>query len=185
VCESVADLYARDREILGTTERVVVARLMIYLNEHLRYLATNGLVLDQEYERVDQVTKALVGTQPPARKIVPDLILHRRRDTGSLGNLLAIEVKTKVGSNGRLHDFAKLSVLTGHIKFADAYEKCLRRPGDPLPNGQKHRGRVGLPRGMSPYSHGAWLLVTPTQADSESWWWSGGRSPRRHSCNAA
>ncbi|GAB4102989.1 hypothetical protein GCM10028790_20080 [Micromonospora taraxaci] len=61
ICASVHDLYTHDLDLLGTTKRVVVGRLMIYLNRHLTGLSLNGLVLDQDYERAGQATKRLIG----------------------------------------------------------------------------------------------------------------------------
>ncbi|GAA0393474.1 hypothetical protein [Micromonospora gifhornensis] len=170
------DLYTHDLNLLGTTERAIVGRLMVYLDRHLAHLSRDGLVLDQDYERAGQVTKTLVGTGMRARKVVPDLVFHRRRDPGPAGNLLAIEVKTDSRSNGRLHDFAKLSVLTGHVTQAIAYDRCLRLYGDPAPPRQSEKGMVGLPDGMHPYRDGLWLLLEPTGV--RCWWWSNGRGPQ-------
>lgn len=183
VCAAIDDLYARDSKLLGTTERAVVGRLMVYLDQHLADLSRSGLVLDQDYERAGQVTKRLVGTGLPNRKIVPDLIFHRRHDLGPAANLLAVEVKTRNRQDGRLHDFAKLSVLTGHVRQAIAYDKCLRLPGDPAPPRQRERGTVSLPQRMHPYRYGLWLLLTPNAA--ECWRWSNRRSPESLSCTVS
>jgi len=183
VCVSVHDLYDSDSEILGTTERVVVGRLILYLNGHLAGLIENGIVLDQDYERAGRITKRLAGTGLPDRKMVPDLILHRRRDQGPSGNLLAIEVKTVKNNYGRLHDFAKLSVLTGHADNALAYGNCLRLPGDPEPTRQTLRGHVSLPCDMHPYKYGLWLLVAPT--GPQFWWWLDRRGPKLLTCDTS
>jgi hypothetical protein len=170
------DLYARDLDLLGTTERAVVGRLMVYLDKHLAGLSQSGLVLDQDYERAGQVTKRLVGTGLPDRKVVPDLVFHRRHDQGPAGNVLAMEVKTDSRLDGRLHDFAKLSILTGHVTEVIAYDKCLRMPGDPAPLGQSEKGTVSLPDGMHPYRYGLWLLLKPNGA--QCCWWSNRKGPR-------
>ncbi|MCG5446161.1 hypothetical protein NIE79_004728 [Micromonospora sp. NIE79] len=154
---------------------------MIYLNRHVTGLSLNGLVLDQDYERAGQVTKRLIGAGL-GRKIIPDMIVHRRHDLGPAGNLLAIEVKTHNREDGRLHDFAKLSVLTGHAAEAIAYDKCLRLlPSDPVPSDQSFRGHVSLPASMCPYKHGLWLLLEPD--GPQYWWWSSGSGPRRLACD--
>jgi hypothetical protein len=180
VCDAVNDVRQKDPEILGTTERVLVGRLMIYLNSRLKPVIDDELRLDQEYERAGQVTKRLAGHGGIAdRKIVPDMILHRRFDQGPDGNLLAIEVKTLAGQHARLHDSAKLAVLTGHAQSALAYEKSLRLVGDPAPR-QALRGNVYLPPGMHPYKYGLWLLVTP--GGTEFRWWIDGAAPRQIPC---
>jgi len=96
-------------------------------------------VLDQEYQRFKYETKTLEG--PRARKVVPDLILHRRHEAD--GNVLVIEVKTARGEGERLHDFAKLYVLTGCAEYAEDYDGSLRLPGNQLP-GEQQDVRVGL-----------------------------------------
>ncbi|RQX05722.1 hypothetical protein DLJ59_06900 [Micromonospora inaquosa] len=163
-------------DLLGTTERAVVGRLMVYLDRHLAALSSSGLVIDQDYERAGQATKRLTARGMPDKKIVPDLIFHRRRDLGPTGNVLAIEVKTDRRADGRLHDFAKLSVLTGHVTTAIAYGKYLRLHGDRAPEGQARTADVSLPLGMSPYKYGIWLLLEPR--GTECWWWSNGKAPQ-------
>ena len=182
VCASVRDVYRKDPEIVGTTERVVVGRLMIYLNGHLNDAIKREFSLDQDYERAGPVTKRLDGRGALlGRKIVPDMILHRRLDTGPEGNLLAIEVKTSSSKYAKLHDFAKLSILTGHAKHALAFDKCLRLNGDEPPN-QKLQGHVFLPANMHPYKYGLWLLIVPN--GTEYWWWMNGSSPQQTNCDS-
>lgn len=60
--------------------------LMIYLDRHLTGLSLNGLVLDQDHERTGQVTKRLIGAGF-SRKVITDMIVHRRHDLGPAGNL--------------------------------------------------------------------------------------------------
>jgi hypothetical protein len=153
---------------------------MIYLHKRLRHLESDGLVLDQEYQRFEYETKTLEG--PRARKVVPDLILHRRRDAN--GNVLVIEVKTARGEGERLHDFAKLAVLTGCAKYAEDYEGSLRLHGTQLPGEQTCQGRFSLPAAMAPYKHGLWLLVPPDGIDPEYWWWSNGTFLDKESSDA-
>ncbi|GAA3273533.1 hypothetical protein Dvina_37415 [Dactylosporangium vinaceum] len=176
VLTSVEELYDRDAVILGTTERVVVGRLMIYLNARLTQLISRGYVLDQEYERFGLVKKAFTGGAAlEDRKFVPDIILHRRLDNADSANLLAVEVKTD-RQRGRLHDFAKLSLLTGHAHYALAFNKSLRLEGAATPAGQRQVGEVYRPDCMSPYRFGLWLLVLPQRA--EFWWWLNGAAPQ-------
>lgn len=177
VRDSVNELNRRDREILGTTERVVVGRLMIYLYQRLQDLECDGWVLDQEYQRIEGEIKRPDGPATP--KIVPDLVLHSRMDR--TGNLLMIEVKANKesahpGNGERLHDFAKLALLTKQVDHVDAYgadgdRLYLRRPGDDPPDRLDHRGELHL-RSMAPYKHGLWLLIPPQPAAPEYWWWS-------------
>jgi hypothetical protein len=164
------DLYDRDIDLLGTTERAVVGRLMVYLDKHLAGLSRGGLVIDQDYEHAGQATKRLAATGLPDKKVVPDLVFHRRGDPGPTGNVLAIEVKTNSRADGRLHDFAKLSVLTGHVTGAIVYDKCLRLHSGPALPQQARKGEVRLLPDMSPYRYGIWLLLETSGA--ECWWWS-------------
>lgn len=182
VRESVDELVRRDREILGTTERVVVGRLMIYLYQRLQCLEEDSWVLDQEYQRIKGEIKRPDGPRSP--KIVPDLALHRRIDCE--GNLLVIEVKTTRASGnprnpGRLHDFAKLSLLTGSVPSVKAYgpRRLLRLPECDPP------GRGGAPeeihlRSMAPYKYGLWLRIPPDES-AGCWWWSDHNVPRQPS----
>lgn len=180
VQESVRELYRRDEKVLGTTERVVVGRLIIYLYERLRKLERDGWVLDQEYQRIEEKIKRTDPGDPRSPKIVPDLALHRRMD--STGNLLVIEVKTsresKDPSNSeRLHDFAKLSLLTETSKYVDAYRGnpvLLRLPGSDPPPGRGAPQHISLD-GMAPYEHGLWLRVPQRYEDAGYWWWSEGK----------
>jgi hypothetical protein len=173
VGESVDELYRRDQEILGTTERVVVGRLMIYLYLRLSDLEENGWVLDQEYQRIEGEIKRPDGPLSP--KIVPDLALHRRMDRE--GNLLVIEVKTtRMSSNpsnpGRLHDLAKLSLLTGSVPSVKAYgpRRILRLSDCESPGGQGPPEAIHL-RSMVPYKYGLWLRIPPDEG-AECWWFS-------------
>lgn len=168
VHDSVGELMERDREILGSTERVVVGRLMIYLHKRVQDLERMGWMLDQEYQRFEYRVKTLVG--PRKRKFTPDLILHRRRDRR--GNLLVIEVKTAKRKSRRPHDFAKLSVLTGHANYAEARQDGLRLPKDPVPAEQAHGENFRLPERFVPYKHGLWLFISPDEASTEFWWLS-------------
>ncbi|MDG6106960.1 hypothetical protein Daura_28095 [Dactylosporangium aurantiacum] len=163
------DLYRLDEAILQTTERVVVGRMMIYLDRHLdRWLAREpddgGLHLDQEYERFAGVTKVLRGeSSDRARKISPDVVLHRRRTNDDGANVLAIEVKVRQDAPDRLHDLAKLSVLTG-LSGAYAYGAGLRVRRDNTLG--EPTAMVGLPydagtgEQMRPYRFGLWLPIT-------------------------
>jgi hypothetical protein len=166
------DLYRRDPDVLGTTERVLVGRLIVYLTEHLRpwlsqEFGDGKLVLDQEYERSGSVTKRLTQARDGAlrRKITPDLILHRRHDNSARGNLLAIEVKARDSHDGYLHDRAKLAVLTGVANSARAYQGYLRLDGDkPRKPDDELQGLVGLPldendEAIHYYQHGLWMCL--------------------------
>lgn len=176
VLTSVDELYDRDEAILETTERVVVGRLMIYLNARLAHLINQGYVLDQEYERFGLVKKEFYGKgELDNRKFVPDMVLHRRVDNDDSANLLAVEVKTD-RRRGRLHDFAKLSLLTGHADHALAFTKSLRLEGAAEPAGQQQVGEVYRPGSMCPYRFGLWLLVLRERA--EFWWWLNGEAPQ-------
>ena len=179
---AVNRLRHRDRDILGTTEHVLVGRLMIYLNDQFKQWDDTKLVLDQDYERAGRDVKRVVSTTGLARKIVPDIVHHRRGSHDPEGNLLAIEVKVTNGNAGFLHDRAKLAVLTGLAPSAMAYPKALRLPGDPAPAASaKHHPRTRpspeqqLPRLTRPadpltsevihlYRFGLWLLVTQQTA---------------------
>lgn len=176
VLSAVDELFALDEEILGTTERVVVGRLANYLDARLTGLAEQRYALDQEYERVGLVGKRFDGKgEIKDRKFVPDLIVHRRLRNGQHDNLLVMEVKTDAQGD-RLHDFAKLSVLTGHADSAVAYTRSLRIDGEDPPRGQQKRGKVWRPAGMNyPYRFGLWLLVLRDRV--EFWWWLGGPGP--------
>ena len=163
---AVARLRRNDGELCDTTERVVVARLMIYLEEELRLLPNpQGFRLDMEYERAETNPKAFYGLGPNGhpfrRKIVPDLVYHRRGVLGGSANHLAIEVKAQRGRRED-HDVAKLALLTGRAAYAYALftPRVLRLPGrcDP-PDPPPDRHVVVLPHGFQPYTFGALLRL--------------------------
>ncbi|MFF0123916.1 hypothetical protein ACFYP0_15065 [Micromonospora arida] len=70
----------------GDVDWTPVGRVDDLLNRHLTGLPLNGLVLDQDYERAGQVTKRLIGAGL-SRKIISDMIVHRRHDLGPAGDL--------------------------------------------------------------------------------------------------
>jgi hypothetical protein len=160
------DLWRRDGALDQTTERVVVARFMIYLERHLVRLDNPaGFCLDMEYERAGADPKTFAGRGPDGRpfrrKIVPDLVYHRRLDYGRHANHLAVEIKTR-RTKLEGHDLAKLSVLTGRepYAFASFTPKILirREPNDPIdPPCDRHV--VCLPTGFAPYKYGALLRL--------------------------
>ena len=157
-----------------------MGRLMIYLSLQLkRWDEQSYLTLDQDYERAGREVKQLVGANGLARKIVPDMVYHRRGSHHADGNLLAVEVKVADRSASFLHDRAKLAVLTGLCDHAQVYPKALRLDGDPRPSVDPPRdwtgpkpppgqpaGTVGRPTDpltkeqINPYRYGLWLLVT-------------------------
>jgi hypothetical protein len=162
---AVARLRQEDPELHQTTERVVVARLMIYLDEALGRLPNpRGFCLDMEYERAGVDPKAFAGRGPDGpfrRKIVPDLIYHQRLAQDEYANHLCIEVKAQP-SRMEEHDLAKLALLTGRTRYAFALSKpnTLRLPGpsDP-PEPPADRYIVLRPPGTSPYTFGVLLRL--------------------------
>ncbi|GAA4256461.1 hypothetical protein [Dactylosporangium darangshiense] len=163
---AVGRLRREDQDLEQTTERVVAARLMIYLDSELGRLPNPaGFRLDMEYERAGHDPKAFAGRGPGGhfrRKIVPDLIYHRRLDDDGLyANHLAIEVKTRPTSREG-HDLAKLALLTGRVQYAfvSFRPNLLRRPNpeDPvMPPPDRHV--VVLPPTIRPYTFGAFLRL--------------------------
>lgn len=102
-------LYKVDADLVrnDTNERCLAARFFAYMQNHTaRDPAFEGLTWDPEYNRVGE------GCDPKemkdGRKIIPDLILHRRGDNGA--NICAIEFK-KEGRSIRC-DLKKLAELT-------------------------------------------------------------------------
>jgi hypothetical protein len=162
---AVARLRKEDPELDQTTERVVVARLMIYLDEALKRCPNpRGFRLDMEYERAGEDPKAFAGRGPDGpfrRKIVPDLIYHQRLAPDQYANHLAVEVKAR-RSRGEGHDLAKLALLTGRVSYVFALftPNTLRLPGpsDPLePPADRHV--VVRPQRIAPYTFGAFLRL--------------------------
>lgn len=170
---AIVTLRVSDGDLMGTTERAVVARLMIYLDRELSQLPHTGhLRLDMEYERTVRSVNALVAadperaikafdrSNPPAnarrqRKIVPDLIYHQR-DTSI--NHLVIEVKVgRFPAWQEQHDLAKLSLLTGRVNRIGMDSKRRFHPFDPdrWPNSEE----VRRPEDLSTYSYGAFLQL--------------------------
>jgi hypothetical protein len=162
---AVTRLRQEDHELRDTTERVVVARLMIYLDEALRRLPNpNGFRLDMEYERAGKDPKRFAGRGPKGpfyRKIVPDLVYHQRQVADDHANHLAIEVKAR-RTGTEYHDLAKLSLLTGRAPYAFALSNpnTLRLPGpsDP-PQHPPDQQVVLLPPGFAPYTFGTFLRL--------------------------
>jgi hypothetical protein len=160
---AVGHLRDRDRELRDTTERVVVARLMIYLDQELDELPNpKKFRLDMEYERAGTNPKAFAGSGPgrkSRRKIVPDLIYHQRLAQGDFANHLAIEVKARPG-RWEDHDLAKLALLTGRARYAFVERRTLRLPGpSDSPTPPPDRDVVCLRRGFQPYTFGALLRL--------------------------
>lgn len=117
-----------------------------------------------EYERAETNPKAFYGLGPSGpfrRKIVPDLVYHRRGALGGSANHLAIEVKAQRDSRED-HDVARLALLTGRAEYAFALftPRVQRLPGpsDP-PSPPPDRHVVVLPRGFQPYTFGALLRL--------------------------
>jgi hypothetical protein len=138
---------------------------MIYLDQQLKILPNPaGFRLDMEYERAGRDPKAFAGRGPNAgfrRKIVPDLIYHRRLSNDLDANHLAVELKTRPTSVED-HDLAKLALLTGRVPYllASFSPNLLRRPNaeDPAaPPPDRHV--VALPPTIRPYAFGVFLRL--------------------------
>jgi hypothetical protein len=162
---AVTRLRQEDLELCQTTERVVVARLMIYLDEELKSRPNpRGFRLDMEYERAGRDPKAFAGRGPDGpfrRKIVPDLVYHQRLANDDYANHLAIEVKARP-SRREDHDLAKLALLTGHVCYAFAFfaPNTLRLPGPsepPEPPPDRHV--VVRPPAITPYTYGVFMRL--------------------------
>jgi hypothetical protein len=162
---AVARLRQEDPELRQTTERVVAARLMIYLDEEFRHRPNpRGFRLDMEYERAGMDPKAFAGRGPNGpfrRKIVPDLIYHQRLAQDKYANHLAIEVKARP-SGTEDHDLGKLALLTGRVCYAFAFfaPNILRLPdpSDP-PEPPPDRHVVVRPPWITPYTFGVFLRL--------------------------
>lgn len=173
VHQSVQRLYTSDADLLGTTERVLASRLAIYLFQMIGEPRNDLVTVDCEYQRFGAVTKALVG-DGLRRKIVPDVLLHRRRDAGPYGNSLAIEVKPRFAGAPNLSDRAKIEMLVGVVDEVVAIKGGLRCRDDL--RGQRVLGQVRLPDGVSPYMFGLCLALGPDRVALD--WWRRGGPPR-------
>jgi len=166
---AVAQVYKDDHALLGTTERVLVGRLLIYMDRLLEETPGDGLHVDLDFERAGRDIKSLHQYGTPGalrRKIVPDIVVHRRAHNGPSDNLLAVEAKISEGTAGWLHDRAKLAVLTGNAECALAHRRYLRLPGDrPSPQDDPAPARVALPQDMHPYRLGVWACLLPGGPD--------------------
>jgi hypothetical protein len=137
---------------------------MIYLEGYLKKLENpHCFHLDMEYERVRSRTKALARSGDGGlswRKIVPDLIYHKRGSSREPYNHLVLEVKIRQTRRLEEHDLAKLSVLTGKDRYVFVSENLLSRrgPADPA-DPPANRDIVTLPEELEPYAHGALLRL--------------------------
>jgi hypothetical protein len=170
VHQSVQRLYASDADLFGTTERVLASRLAIYLFQAIDEPRSDLVVVDCEYQRFGAVIKAFAG-DGLRRKIIPDVLLHRRRDAGRDGNILAIEVKPRFSRMPSPSDRAKITMLVGVVDEVVAIKDGLRCLHDL--RGQPDLGRVRLPDWVHPYSFGLCLALGDNQAALD-WWRRGG-----------
>jgi hypothetical protein len=141
---------------------------MVYLSRRLGEPREDGYVLDQDYERSGAGVKRLSGGGLP-KKIVPDMIVHRRGGNNADDNLLVIEVKVSDQPAGILHDRAKLKVLTGNVGSVDVYGRWLRLPDEAEPRLARPRGSVSLPPDMSPYRYGVSVMVSAHEPPALTW----------------
>ena len=170
VHQSVQRLYANDADLIGTTERVLASRLAIYLFQAIGEPRNDLVVVDCEYQRFGREIKAFVG-DGLRRKIIPDVLLHRRQDAGPDGNILAIEVKPRFCRKPNLSDRAKIGILVGVIDEVMAIKDGLRCPADL--RGQCVLGPVRRPPGVHPYTFGLCLALGSNRAALD-WWRHGG-----------
>ncbi|MEV6349471.1 hypothetical protein [Actinoplanes sp. NPDC051851] len=158
---AIETLRSRDGDLTGTTERAVVARLMIYLDRELTRLpASPHLRLDMEYERSARSVKSFERPNPPTgarrrRKIVPDLVYHQR---GTSVNHLAIEVKAAPCPRWQEeHDLAKLLLLTGRTQRIGMDARGRFHPFDPA--GRPASEEIRRPRELGAYTYGVFLQL--------------------------
>lgn len=158
VRSALHSLLGEDPDCLDGTERTVTGRLAVHLDRALQRADDDeGYIVDIEYERAGGDVKRLQAEGRLGRKIVPDLLIHRRGLRGGDENLLVVEVKPRRRVPGveKVHDRAKLSLLTGQVNevFTGArkYLRFCRVPGD---------WPVSLPGGITPYRFGAWICLT-------------------------
>lgn len=91
-------------------ERATMHRVAHHMEEEFE-----GWNVDCEYDRNDQVKKSLSGTAGCSQRkmtdeIIPDIIVHHRRETGRENNLLVVELKRNAADDSC--DRAKLEGLT-------------------------------------------------------------------------
>ena len=186
VRELVLDAYdcfrKNDLGLLETTERAVAARLLIYLDALVaRRPVLVDYTVDFEYERTGAAIKGFAGLRAAddsghqkkfRRKIVPDLLIHRRMINDARSNLLAIEVKTnpRVSVAG---DRAKLNLLTNRHAWAEV-RPLGRHGGNRLILGGGDRPRdvdtAALPRGINPYAYGVLIRLSAGTSDPQYEW---------------
>lgn len=172
VREALYSLLGEDPDCLDGTERTVTGRLAVHLDRALQRINDDeGYIVDIEYERAGRDVKRLQAEGRLGRKIVPDLLVHRRGLHGGDENLLVVEVKPRrrVAESEAIHDRAKLSLLTGDVRTVfTGGRKYLRFDavaGD---------WAVSLPAAISPYRFGAWICVRSSDAELE---WFGNLPP--------
>ncbi|WP_374456995.1 hypothetical protein [Nocardioides sp.] len=166
VRDACALVMERDVPLLATTERVVVARLLVYLDRAVRqHEQLHDYDVDFEYERAGVNVKGFAGRRAQdadgiqasfRRKIVPDLLIHKRTVNDATSNLLAIEVKTDPDA-GLGPDQTKLTLMTDPDAWAAVYPVGVRG-GTRLALGRGPRPRdidtAALPHVVHPYAHG-------------------------------
>lgn len=127
--EALGRLYGEGPSILGASERAIVGRLFLHLHAVFPDSVGSGHVWDLEYAHDHQGPKGLERTTSPGavkRRLIPDLIWHRRRQPDAVGHLappseddnrVCIEVKIARGRNAAYSapDLAKLAILTGAV----------------------------------------------------------------------
>ena len=185
--DRAADLLLRGEEGLLRTanppERSIAARFFLYLEPELAKVTPKSLryTFDLDYERAEHDPKRLAAmgaeekraTAELGKKIIPDMLLHRRFSSAPDANYLAVEVKVKKPSRRREeHDLAKLRLLTGVVPWVEKNGNLLRTPDDP--GATPPEGALERPARIKPYRFGVMLrlhLLLPEAAPADYCEW--------------
>lgn len=123
---AIRKLRKKDSDLLQTlvNERSLTHRLGIYLEEEVNQVEPNVWHVDCEYNRYLDETKRLVVDPEPTNSadlqavtVYPDIIVHKRMNSGRANNLLVIEAKK--GNEPSARDTGKLE---GFVRAGNHYE---------------------------------------------------------------
>lgn len=111
----------------NVSEENICQNLANYLRDIMKEMKIDGYYVDVEFDRNDNMIKAIIDEQMKIIKIKCDLIVHSRGRNKQQDNLIAIEMKKSTNKKKRKEDRERLQYMTRNTHYNEiAYEELPR-----------------------------------------------------------
>ncbi len=111
----------------NVSEENICQNLANYLRDTMKEMKIDGYYADAEFDRNDDMIKAIIDDQMKIIKIKCDIIVHSRGKNKQQDNLIAIEMKKSTNGKKRKEDRERLQYMTRNSYYNEInYEELPR-----------------------------------------------------------